>query len=268
MKRVYLNDDWKESWKYCYPYDLIEVFGEDKNHKGYSYAYINRRDAAISCIESVVKPGAKILDIAAAQGNFSLVLAEKGYDVSWNDIRSDLVEYVQMKQEHGNISYYPGNVFDVHFKDKFDLVLITEIIEHVAHPDKFLKRISELVKPKGFIVMTTPLGSYILNNLPKFSEVDDASKYESEQFKPNSDGHIFLLHADEIRPLADKAGLDIVSMNYYTNPLTNGHLKLGHLLKILPQKWVFALDKLTQKLPKFIGKKIHTNFAVLFQRKD
>jgi len=141
MKKLIYKKDWPESWKSSYKYDLIEIYG-DKSNKGYSYAYDKRREAVLNFISSIAKPRAKILDVAAAQGNFSLTLAERGYDVVWNDIRNDLDGYVKLKCEKGKIKYLPGNIFDLNFKDKFDVVLATEIIEHVAHPDLFLEKIS------------------------------------------------------------------------------------------------------------------------------
>lgn len=267
MKRLYLEDNWKPSWKYSYPYDLMEIYNEAKDNLGYAYAYQMRRDKTIELIKSIAKPGDSILDVAAAQGNFSLKLAELGYNVTWNDIREDLAEYVEMKRETGQITYRPGNSFDLKFDALFDVVLATEIIEHVAHPDEFLAKLALLAKPGGYVVISTPLGSYFKNDLPKFTEFADASVFEEKQFGPNSDDHIFLIHLDEIKMLADKAGLDVVDIKYYTNPLTTGHIKLNPLLKVLPKSLVFGIEKFTQKLPESIGKKLHTNFAVLLKKK-
>lgn len=268
MKRVFLNDNWKDSWKYSYPYDLLEIYNGAKTAKeiGYSYAYQNRSEQTIEFIKQYTKKGDKILDIAAAQGNFSLKLADLGYDVTWNDIRADLVDYVEMKRDTGKITYKPGNVFDTHFDHLFDLVLATEIIEHVAHPDEFLKNLSKLVKPNGHIVISTPLGSYFKNNLPKFSEFVNPSIFESKQFMPNSDGHIFLLHTDEIDNIVKKEELAVVDLKYYTNSLTVGHMKLSMLLKVLPKKVVMKIELLTRRLPKSIGEKIHINFCFVLKK--
>ena len=268
MKRIFKEENWSENWKSTYSYDLLEVYNEPKKDLGYAYAYENRRNHTLGLIKDAVKPGSKILDVAAAQGNFSLLLAELGYKVTWNDIRADMAEYVQMKYEKGDISYAAGNVFEVRFESLFDLVLATEIIEHVAHPDDFLKNLAKLIKPNGFIVISTPLGSYFKNNLPKFTEFENPEIFEKDQFKPNSDGHIFLIHLNEMAQLSKMAGLEIVSSKFYTNPLTRGHMGLGNLLKILPKRFVFALDSITQKLPISIAKKIHTNFAVLLKKSN
>jgi 2-polyprenyl-3-methyl-5-hydroxy-6-metoxy-1,4-benzoquinol methylase len=261
------NENWPESWKLSHAYDLEEVFGQVRYY-GYVYAYQRRMLETLGLVQRVTRPPARILDVAAAQGNFSLRLAELGYRVTWNDLRADLADYVQLKHEHGDLQFAPGNVFDLGFAGDFDLVLITEIIEHVAHPDGFLQKIGQLVKPGGHIVMTTPNGGYFKNQLPKFSECPDPSQFEAMQFMPNSDGHIFLLHADEVEGLAAKAGLKVEQIRIYTNSLTNGHMKTETLLKVLPKRWVEILDTASGCLPWPLRKKLHTGMAVLFSRPE
>jgi len=254
-----------ESWRTSYLYDLQEVFGE-LLHRGYSYAYGRRFQKTLRMIRRSAAPPARVLDIAAAQGNITLTLAEMGYHVTWNDLRADLEDYVRLKYERGEVQFKPGNAFELGFASEFDIVVITEIIEHVAHPDEFLRKVSRLVKPGGHVVMTTPNGGYFLNRLPRFSECEDPSQFEAIQFKPNGDGHIFLLHEDEIAPLAAGAGLEVREINISTNPLTNGHLKTELALRVLPRSWVEAVEQLTSNLPRPIVRQLHTSMAILFRR--
>ena len=97
-------------------------------------------------------------------------------------------------------------------------------------------------------------------------EFADPSVFEKEQFKPNSDGHIFLLHEDEIRPLAAKAGLKVEAIRLSTNFLTNGFVKTEPLLKILPRGLVQAVENFTCVWPLALQKKINTSMAVLFKK--
>jgi 2-polyprenyl-3-methyl-5-hydroxy-6-metoxy-1,4-benzoquinol methylase len=263
MKRVRVQETWPESWKYSYTYDLAEVFGEI-SHRGYAYAYQNRCRTALRLITDVLPTGSRILDIAAAQGNFSLRLAELGYHVTWNDLRADLADYVRLKHEHGNISFAPGNAFEINFPTPFDAVLITEVIEHVAHPDDFLRAIATLVRPRGYVVMTTPNGAYFKNRLPTFSECSDPSVYEGVQFKPNADGHIFLLHPHEVEPMAARAALKIDQLLLFTNPLTNGHMKMEVLLRLLPKRIVEYFEAITQHVPFWMKTKILVQMGVRF----
>ena len=146
--------------------------------------------------------------------------------------------------------------FKLQFAQPFDAVLITEIIEHVAHPDEFLRKTAQLVRPGGYVFMTTPNGAYLRNTLPKFSDCQDPTVFEAAQFQPDGDGHIFLLHPEEIHRLAAQSGLVADRLVLFTNPLTNGHLKTEALLRVLPRRWVTAIENLSQKLPAVLARKL------------
>ena len=267
MRRVDRQDDWPQSWKDSYAYDRQEIYGEISNH-GYACAYENRRRQTLRLLTEVLAPGARILDLAGAQGNFSLTLAEMGYDVTWNDLREELVDYVRLKYERGQLQFAPGNALDLHFPFLFDAVLITEVIEHVAHPDEFLAKTAALVKPHGSIVLTTPNGTYFRNSLPKFSDCAHPRVYEAVQFRPDAEGHIFLLHPDEIRVLADRAGLDVDLVRLFTNPLTAGHMKTETLLRILPRRWIDMFEAATRRLPFWLQQKLLVQMAVRFRKRE
>lgn len=265
MKRVHIEESWPETWKYSYPYDLQEIYGEI-HHYGYAYAYQNRRKHTLRLVEDVLPKGATILDVAAAAGNFTLSLAEMGYEVTWNDLRADLADYVKMKHQKGVVHYAPGNAFELGFNEQFDCVLITEIIEHVAHPDEFLKKVTGMVKPGGYIVMSTPNGRYFINKLPKFSDCQNPSVFENQQFKPNGDGHIFLLWSDEIKPLGAAAGLVLETHKCLTNPLTAGHVKLEIALRTLPKWVVDAAEVITGCMPSPIKERVTTSSCSRYRK--
>jgi 2-polyprenyl-3-methyl-5-hydroxy-6-metoxy-1,4-benzoquinol methylase len=264
MKKPVPAPDWPDSWKLSFHYDRMEVFGEGRR-SGYVYAFKERTARTLDLIATVAKPGARILDVAAAQGNLTLELAERGYDVTWNDLREELVGYVKSKRERGTVHFAPGDVFALHFENRFDVVVMTEVIEHVAHPDAFLRQISHFVRPGGHIVMTTPNGEYFRNKLPKFSDCPDPSQYEASQFKPDGDGHIFLLHRSEIEQMARDSGVQVLRFELFNNSLTSGHLKLGRVVPFLPQHLVHGLERLTGFLPLFLQRKLLTACAVVFR---
>ena len=267
MRRPAPDPSWPASWKLSYHYDRMELFGEvPAGSHGYAYAYEARVENTLDLLQHAAPRGCRVLDVAAAQGNFTLRLAELGYDVTWNDLRADLADYVRGKWEKGSVHYVAGNALELLPEAAFDVVLIAEIIEHVAHPDEFLRRISTLVKPGGAVIMTTPNGEYFRNRLPRFSDCPDPSVFEKEQFKPDSNGHIFLLHEDEIRTLAAKAGLVVEELRVFTNPLTGGHFKLAKLLGYLPKDYVRASERFSRRAPGFLARKLHAHFAAVLRR--
>src|SRR5215831_3065210 len=140
------------------------------------------------------------------------------------------------------LSTCPATAFELAPSNSFDCVLFTEVIEHVAHPDEFMINVARMMKPGGVAVMTTPNGGYFRNTLPRFSNHPNPSIFETEQFKPNSDGHIFLLWPDEIRKFAAAAGLLVDRQIFFTTPLTNGYMKTHYLLRVMPEFCVWFLE--------------------------
>jgi 2-polyprenyl-6-hydroxyphenyl methylase/3-demethylubiquinone-9 3-methyltransferase len=258
--------DWPALWREAYAFDRVEVFGEAGARQGHALAYQQRLDRTLQAISARAAPGARIIDVAAAQGNFSLRLAEAGFDVTWNDLRADLEGYVRRKYEHGAISYLPGDAFALGDPGLFDVVLITEIIEHVAHPDRFLANVAKLLRPGGFVYMTTPNGEYLANRLPKFSDCPDPEKFESVQFQPDGDGHIFLLHSDEIPPLARMAGLDVQSLDLFTSFLLAGRLRTEPLLRLMPGRITKMIDRYCERLPAPLARKVLVQMAVCMRK--
>src|ERR1700689_1174311 len=98
MKRFVPPSDAPESWKLSFHYDEMELFGI-KPRSGYARAYAERRRRTLDLVRKYAPPPARVIDIAGAQGNFSLTLAEAGYQVTWNDLRGELAAYVEKKRE-------------------------------------------------------------------------------------------------------------------------------------------------------------------------
>ena len=260
--------DWPESWQVSHHYDTIEIWGSDAD-PGYTTMYDQRRRQVLNALREVAQPGTKILDLAAAQGNYSLAATALGYDVTWNDLRGDLIDYVKLKSPlAAKIDFVPGNILELGdaFAGTFDVVLALEVIEHVAHPDEFLIQLGKVVKPGGHIILSTPNGGYFRNTLPRFSDCADPSIFEDLQFKPNADGHIFLLHQDEIAVLTKATDLHLVRHEMFTNPLSAGHVKTALLHRLLPASMIDAIERMTGMLPEVVRRKLSTASVTVLRR--
>lgn len=256
---------WPESWCVSQHHDRVEIWG-DRSNPGYTSAYRLRMRKTLEALQALAPPGAAVLDLAAAQGNFALAASALGYRVTWNDLREDLVAYVRAKSPQAErLAFVPGNIFELgdRFLAAFDVVLALEIVEHVAHPDEFLAALASLTRPDGHIIISTPNGGYLRNTLPRFSDCPDPSVFESVQFQPDSDGHIFLLHEDEMAELAGKAGLRVVRHELFTNPLTAGHMKTRALHRVLP---IGAIERVTQSMPRRLARKLNCASLTILTR--
>jgi 2-polyprenyl-6-hydroxyphenyl methylase/3-demethylubiquinone-9 3-methyltransferase len=241
------DSTWSEDWRTLYNFDVMQFFGgrhADLLHsaqfgergtqefRNAARAYRRRLDAVLAEIKKWVSPPASIIDLGAAQGNFSLLLAQAGYSVTWNDYLASREGYVRLKMDNEPIKFLPGNAFELGLEASFDAVLALELIEHVAHPDDFLRSCAKLVKPGGVVIVSTPNGDYLLNKLPRFSNFspEELVQFESRQFAPDGDGHIFALHEDEIRRLVPAAGLQLEQLRFFDVPS-----KVNPLDTVLPK---------------------------------
>jgi 2-polyprenyl-6-hydroxyphenyl methylase/3-demethylubiquinone-9 3-methyltransferase len=265
MKIPKFNNAWPDAWKQLFDKDHSELY--DKTlYPGQYYSYQLRLKTVLDFITLNLPVGSKILDLAAAQGNFSLLLAEKGYLVTWNDIRTDIEGYVKLKYEKGVIDYNVENIFDLNEGLKFDCIIACEIIEHLAHPDQLLKKLSRLINVNGIIIITTPNGYYFKNKLPLFSNFPNPEIFEDRQFLPDSDGHIFLLTMPELIYFGEQSHLEILSAKYMINFVTHGHIKIHHLLKFIPYKFLIYFENLLQGENKFLKKKLNSHIFIAYKK--
>lgn len=261
------DEDWPQSWLMSHAFDELELAHEPalSPDPGYVRAYRQRVAQALELVDDHALPGAAVLDVAAAQGNLTISLAMRGYRVTWNDLRAELAGYVRLKLGAQQVNFCPGNVFELDV-GPFDVVLAAEVIEHVAHPDGFLERLGELIRPGGHVVITTPNGRFLRNPLPRFSDFADPSVFEAGQFKPDADGHIFLLHPDELEPLGRAAGLELVRVSQSTSVLVRGWMGTGALTRRLPEPLIAALDGAVVRGPAAVRDRLTTQLAAVFRR--
>ena len=100
-------------------------YNEDErlvSDRGHNLEYLT----TMRYIQKFLKPGAKILEIGAATGRYSITLAKMGYDVTAVDLTPKNVEVMKSKSKRlKNFNCMVGDALDLSMlKDKtFDMVL-------------------------------------------------------------------------------------------------------------------------------------------------
>jgi len=117
MKRVEPQDDWPPAWMAMYHADVQEIWAPE-GRRGPVLGYRNRLKTITALVQKHLQTGSRVLDVAAAQGNVTFALAESGYAVTWNDIKSDIDGYVRLKEDGGQVDYRSGNAFDLNLPGK------------------------------------------------------------------------------------------------------------------------------------------------------
>jgi len=104
------------------------------------------------------QPEAKVLDIGCGTG--AILEQLKGLGKVWGIEKDKLaVDYCRQKMPKANITQgiFPEEVP----AEKFDLVTILDVLEHIADDEKALQKASEILKPAGVLIVTVPAYKFI-----------------------------------------------------------------------------------------------------------
>lgn len=110
-----------------------------------------------------ISPNAKILEVGCGIGYLTHSLVKEGYQITGLDISEDAV--VNATRMYGN-HFICKNIFDYQFEspESFDVIILTEVIEHIRDVYPFIEALIRLLKKKGEIIITTPNKTIFANN--------------------------------------------------------------------------------------------------------
>ena len=136
---------------------IKETFSSVKN--SFSTAYCRDLSdtlwkARVKWIENQAKKvpaGSKVLDVGAGSCSYKPFFKNCDYTAQ------DFAQTPDMT--YGQIDVV-SDIDDIPLKSaSFDVVLCSEVFEHIPHPEKALKEIVRLMKPGGKLIFSAPLGS-------------------------------------------------------------------------------------------------------------
>lgn len=118
---------------------------------------------------NVPKDSANILEIGSGLGYLTFALRKSGYNCYGLDISEAAVNRARL--EYGDY-YICENLFNIAEREleSFDLIIMTEVIEHIEAPINFFKALLRLLKPHGRAIITTPNKSFFPSDIIWFSD--------------------------------------------------------------------------------------------------
>ena len=103
---------------------------------------------------------------------------------------------------------------DVSGLGKFDLVIFTEVIEHLNfHPLPTLLKIKELMHPDSHLILSTPDAEEWGRLTQYFNSVDEIPEFTGQD-QERIYGHIYQFTREELEALFKKAGLTVEKFSY------------------------------------------------------
>lgn len=113
--------------------------------------------------------GEYILDIGCSQGITSIILGREGKNVIGIDISENAINdakanlEIEEKETKELVKFQRGNFMLERFDQKFDTVILGEVLEHITDIKAFFDKAVSLLNEGGKLIVTTPFG---INDFP------------------------------------------------------------------------------------------------------
>lgn len=91
-----------------------------------------------------IKKGSKILDIGCGDGTLTHDIAKKASKVVAIDKLEGVVKAAEGRNKESNISYLHGDATNYEFREKFDMIILSSVLEAIDDRVRFLKKIKKL----------------------------------------------------------------------------------------------------------------------------
>lgn len=114
--------------------------------------------------------GSKVLDIGCSQGICEVLLGRCGFQVTGIDIAEESIAYARklIDKEPFNVKLHVQLICadfltEVELEEKYDTILLTEILEHLEDPEVMVAKAAEYLCDGGRMIVTVPFG---INDFP------------------------------------------------------------------------------------------------------
>lgn len=135
----------------------LKRFGKAASHDRLTY-FEYQIEIGNYYLQNFVKPfskGNKIFDIGCAEGGVLTPFERAGYDCTGLEYSPDRFEYAREKGS-SNIRFINENIEEFSGDEKFDIILMLDVIEHLNKKLRALENIKRILSPEGISVISFP----------------------------------------------------------------------------------------------------------------
>jgi 2-polyprenyl-3-methyl-5-hydroxy-6-metoxy-1,4-benzoquinol methylase len=178
------------------------AYDDDYTSSGITYGQVSSVDAQTDRFVSFIgeagkPPGSKVLEIGCYDGDLMGILAARyGFNMSGCE---PCVPAVKVARENGHDVRL--GLFNADDYSGLDMVVVRNVLEHIAFPNQFLKGVASSLKDDGVLVVEVPNGEhYILKGI-----LGTIVPQHSCYFGQDSLARLMLNHFDESTTEGDRA---------------------------------------------------------------
>ena len=171
---------------------------------------IRRRLFTKAKLRKILKPKAKLLEIGPGSGFITTGIIQelKEFNVKYSAL--DLSSSFLLKTHSKSLvkgKFYQGDICDLKFLigEKFDFILLQEVLEHLPSPFQAMVNINKLLKQNGVLILTTP------NTYKAYSQLE--LMYKKPRVYSNT--HIAEFSPIGLLKLITMSGLEPIEVDFY-----------------------------------------------------
>lgn len=104
-------------------------------------------------------PPGKLLDLGCGSGWTSVFLAKRGYEVTGQDIATDMIDLARanaIRHEVTNLRFVVADYEDMAFRDEFDCAVFYDSLHHAVDEKTAIRAAYRALKPGGVLVTFEP----------------------------------------------------------------------------------------------------------------
>lgn len=154
--------------------ELLSLYSADYFEKDYVCGfwegnYVSNRDKLLAEAEQVLNllnshgiSGGALLDVGCAGGYFLLAARQRGFGVTGVEINRDMADFAS----RAGCSVHLGTLESAQFaENSFDIVVLCDVLEHVASPKRLLTQVHRILKPEGHLYIRGPIDATLAGAL-------------------------------------------------------------------------------------------------------
>lgn len=126
-------------------------------------------------------------------------------------------EFTELAQKKG-LEILFGRIEDIDFKKKFDLIVLSHVLEHITNPKALIYSLKKLLSTKGILIIEVPSVDNLLNG-----------KYSFDLLKYFQNMHIHHFTINSLRYLAQELSLEIIYIDDVSRVVMKNKLKKDDL---------------------------------------
>lgn len=152
--------------------------------------------------------GLKILDVGCGNGFVASRLAGMGFDLAGVDVSKDGIQIAQ--EAYPDIRFEVASAYDnlSSVVNDVDIIIATELIEHLLYPRRFVENVHSVLKPKGMLILTTPYHGYLKN-----LAISISNKWDFHHTVNWEGGHIKFFSENTLFELLNTSGFKNISFH-------------------------------------------------------